>query len=281
MLVLSYNHTDNIEACINSALIQRSSLVDIEVLIIDDGSIDGSVEKLMSIEKRDPSVKVYYNEHEGVRAISRNFNDLIERASGDYISFLASDDEFMQGRFLEQLTQFNDNQVQIVYGDGLNVDSGVIKGEVINKKTKQALRSNDVNVMYEYLTQNVPLLFIQSVLVKREFLRKFKAFDEELIADDWVFNILCFQNLIATNGKYYYLDKPVFFRNRLPGRTSADLPVHWERIKQVIDKYVPIEKRQELRTSVLKSLVRRARKQGKIYQLLLFILKLSKNMLIN
>lgn len=82
-----YNVEDYIEETIDCILNQ--TLQDIEVLAIDDGSTDRSLEKLYDIAKKDCRVKVYHQENKGQGA-ARNFG--IKNAKGKYIYFMDSDD---------------------------------------------------------------------------------------------------------------------------------------------------------------------------------------------
>ena len=87
IIIPVYNVEDYIEETIDCILNQ--TLQDIEVLAIDDGSTDRSLEKLYDIAKKDCRVKVYHQENKGQGAV-RNFG--IKNAKGKYIYFMDSDD---------------------------------------------------------------------------------------------------------------------------------------------------------------------------------------------
>jgi|GEM_PF-783849 len=87
VIIPIYNVEDYIEETIDCILNQ--TLQDIEVLAIDDGSTDNSLEKLYEIAKKDSRVKVYHQENQG-QGVARNFG--IKNAKGKYIYFMDSDD---------------------------------------------------------------------------------------------------------------------------------------------------------------------------------------------
>lgn len=92
LLVPCYNHERFLDDHLQSILAQTYE--NIEILICDDCSRDGSFAKLMAyqsqLEKQFPRVEILQNpENAGV---SRNLNRLLELAKGDYIKILASDD---------------------------------------------------------------------------------------------------------------------------------------------------------------------------------------------
>jgi glycosyltransferase involved in cell wall biosynthesis len=240
VLVLSYNHRKYISTCIQSALKQVNSSIGIEVIVIDDGSSDGTIDVLREMENEYVNLKVYYNRHEGVYAISKNINKLIEYANGKYIAFLASDDEYIDNRFDKQLKILEaDEETVIVYGNGENYKEGEIIGSVLDEATVNALQSNDPNIVFKFITENLHAMYLQSVLARREFFLNFKPADENMIADDWVFNIRCFNKLIQSEQKYAFVNDSLFLRNILPKNTSSDIVIHSIRILEVIDRYSP------------------------------------------
>ena len=76
-----------LEECIESAI--KQSLNDIEIICINDGSTDSSLEILKKYEKKYSNIIVISQENKGLSA-SRNVG--IRKAKGKYIYFLDSDD---------------------------------------------------------------------------------------------------------------------------------------------------------------------------------------------
>lgn len=85
-----YNSSKSIERCLLSIKQQNVNKNKIEIIAVDDGSTDDSLE----IIKRCKNIKVYHQENKGVGA-ARNFG--IEKAKGKYIWFVDSDDEILPG----------------------------------------------------------------------------------------------------------------------------------------------------------------------------------------
>lgn len=93
IIVPVYNTGKYLHDCLDS--IVNQSLKDIEIICVDDGSTDNSLEILEEYEKEDSRVRVFSIEKSGL-SIARNFG--IEQANGKYIGFVDSDDyvnEFM------------------------------------------------------------------------------------------------------------------------------------------------------------------------------------------
>ena len=77
----------------------HQTYVDVEIILIDDGSVDASGEICDELEKRFSFVHVLHKKNEGV-SIARNAG--LELATGDYVLFLDADDVILEGA-LEKL----------------------------------------------------------------------------------------------------------------------------------------------------------------------------------
>ena len=82
-----YNSQKYVEKCIRSVMAQTHS--DLEILVIDDGSTDGSGATLDRLAAADDRIRVLHQENAGVAA-ARNAG--IDVASGEYLAFLDGDD---------------------------------------------------------------------------------------------------------------------------------------------------------------------------------------------
>ncbi len=106
-----YNNRETISAALDSAL--RQSGVDIDLVVIDGGSTDGTLEVLRSYADR---LDVLVSEPD--RGIYDALNKGIQRASGEVVGFLHSDDLFAGAGVLSRVAAaFADPEVGAVYGD--------------------------------------------------------------------------------------------------------------------------------------------------------------------
>lgn len=87
VIVPVYNKRNTIRKCIESILKQTYS--NIEVIIVDDGSTDNSLEICYEIQSLNGSLCVLHQENKGVSA-ARNYG--LKNASGEFIMFVDSDD---------------------------------------------------------------------------------------------------------------------------------------------------------------------------------------------
>ena len=92
IIIPAYNCESYIAECLDSILSDMPESV--EVIVVDDGSQDGTVKVLQSLEGRSDRLKIYCNSHKGSSG-ARNAG--IELASGRYITFLDCDDFIRKG----------------------------------------------------------------------------------------------------------------------------------------------------------------------------------------
>lgn len=97
IIIPVYNVEDYIEECLDS--ICNQTLEDIEIICVDDGSTDNSSSILNNYAKTDSRIKIFTKENGG-QASARNLG--IEKASGEYIAFVDSDD-FIEPEMFEKL----------------------------------------------------------------------------------------------------------------------------------------------------------------------------------
>lgn len=99
VIVPVYNVEPYLRRCVDSILHQTYR--NLEILLVDDGSTDGSGTLCDAYARQDARVRVIHQNNQG-QAAARNHG--IDRARGQYLSFADSDD-FMEARMLETLYQ--------------------------------------------------------------------------------------------------------------------------------------------------------------------------------
>ena len=87
-----YNSGEYLQTAVDSILSQ--SLKDIELILVDDGSTDGSSEKCDEYAKKDKRVVVIHQRNGG---ICNARNAALKIARGEYIGFSDHDDEYVPG----------------------------------------------------------------------------------------------------------------------------------------------------------------------------------------
>ena len=97
IIIPLYNKANFIAKTLNSVLNQ--TYTDFEVVIVNDGSTDNSLEIVQIFD--DKRIKLFTTKNQGVSA-TRNFG--IKQSQGDYIAFLDADD-IWEEKFLETINK--------------------------------------------------------------------------------------------------------------------------------------------------------------------------------
>ncbi|WP_342985836.1 glycosyltransferase family 2 protein [Clostridium saudiense] len=105
IIIPIYNMEKYLDKCINSVINQTYK--NIEILLINDGSTDSSIEICNRYKLRDKRIKVINTDNRGV-AEARNIG--IELAKGDFIGFVDSDDYIELNMFEKLFDLVNKNQ---------------------------------------------------------------------------------------------------------------------------------------------------------------------------
>lgn len=87
IIVAVYNGSEYLRRCINS--IQNQTIKDLEIILIDDGSTDGSGAICDDLEKSDARIRVIHQKNSG---LSHSRNVGIKNARGKYVGFVDADD---------------------------------------------------------------------------------------------------------------------------------------------------------------------------------------------
>jgi glycosyltransferase involved in cell wall biosynthesis len=153
----------------------RQRQVELEVIVVDDGSLDGTVEALEALG--DPRVTVLRNASS--RGVAHARNRGIERAGHPWIAFLDDDDRWSPDKLRVQLDLAQAHDADFVYTAGLAISAG--DGRVLYMSptfTPEELRRG-------IRSRNLVFAGSSNVLARSELLRRLGGFDESLhhIAD--------------------------------------------------------------------------------------------------
>ena len=127
IIVPVYNTGTKLERCLNS-IINQIKKIDIEILIINDGSTDNSEDIIKQYieEHKQDNIKYFSKKNEGI-AKTRNFG--IEKAGSKYIMFLDSDD-YLDVKAFEILEKYIDKDIDLIKFKLQRVNE---KGEILEQ----------------------------------------------------------------------------------------------------------------------------------------------------
>ena len=220
VLISSYNQREFIESTITSVLNQ--TYPNIEIIIIDDASTDGSQEIIIKISSNfeEEQVKLIQKpKNEGV-TYCRNIG--LSKSSGKYICFLDGDDVYLPEKISTQVDYMESNQGwNVTYHDASVFNS--TNGESIFCYSDRFGAGN--GTVNDLISKGMYIQF--GSLMFRINNIELLDFDTHLsISDDWLFTI---DVLMAGDQNFFYIDK-VLSKYR---RHSTNITLNWdEKIRQ-------------------------------------------------
>src|SRR5699024_8254411 len=112
----TYNRAEYLDGAIDTVLHQTHD--DIEVVVVDDGSTDGTEERLAAYAD-DDRVRVRHNDEN--RGIAASMNRAADLANGEFICVLNDDDRWHEEKVEKQLGRFEraSENVGVVYTGGV------------------------------------------------------------------------------------------------------------------------------------------------------------------
>ena len=118
VIVPIYNAQKYLEQCLDS--IVNQTLKDIEIILIDDGSTDGSAQ-ICKKYLNDERVSYYHKENEGLAAAR---DDGMLRATGEYIGFVDSDDWLELNMYEKMYEAAKSNNSDVVFCNCIENENG-------------------------------------------------------------------------------------------------------------------------------------------------------------
>jgi len=168
VIIATYNRAHLIARAIESVLFQSFS--DFELIVIDDGSTDGTAEVVSRY--KDPRI-IYCRLEHGERSRARNGG--IELSKGKYIAFLDSDDWYLPNKLADQVASLETNPDNgIALGGWLIVDDSGRRIQEVRPWEEFSPQPSS----REWLIGNTATPI--TIMIKREWLERVGGFNESL-----------------------------------------------------------------------------------------------------
>jgi glycosyltransferase involved in cell wall biosynthesis len=226
VVMSTYNEHLYLNRTISSIL--QQTYPNIEIVITDDGSTDGTQEILMNYSHLD-NVKVVYKEHTG--NVGKNLNDCIKLSKGEVIAIIGADDIWMRDKIKIQMEYLMNDKIVCSNGNVIDANDKVTF-KFVNHFHK------DLYIELEDLLKDDRIL-PSSVLAYRYVLEEAGLFDE--ISGNRSEDYVLWLN-VAHKYKIKYIDKVLIsYRvhgNNLSLRSFADREELLLRNIEIISPYL-------------------------------------------
>lgn len=228
IIIPIYNAENHLDRCIASAAGQ--TFRDIEIILVNDGSTDGSEKICRSYEEKDPRVRLINQENAGVSA-ARNAG--LDTASGDLIAFIDSDDHVEPDyiSYLAELMDKTGSDMTCCQYDDLD-----------NPEKEPRLIEGTESCLKEYLISNEITVSVCCKLYKKHLFDGIRMPEGKRYEDNFVVYKLisrCRSITVGYEKKYHYYSNPSGFVNEPFSITQMDIVDAALEQKQFIEQNYP------------------------------------------
>ena len=242
VVIPAYNVQEYISECIESIIGQTYR--NIEIVIVDDGSIDDTLMICKEYEKKDDRIVVYHQENQGVVRARKNATEHIK---GQYVVYVDSDD-YVNSDYVEKLLDASVGCDIVVSGYFQGSYNKVVRGGIPTGVYKEEdLRKVYENMIFIGDTSKRGILGnMCSTLVKSELARKvFKDVDENIYYGEdgeFLYKYLLKCNSVAVadycgyfyrqrekSSVHYVYDDYLININRLYMSLKKDITLHYKK----------------------------------------------------
>lgn len=236
VIIYVLNSISYIERCVRSVMNQ--TMREIEILIIDGGSTDGTWKIIESLSREDTRIRLIHS----APGVGLQFNTGLKEAKGEYIGICESDDYILPEMYEKQYELAKVHQLDILRADANHfVENG--KGEEIVFPVRLSRREELYDCVLN-LTEDKRVLELGvngfwSGLYRREFL-----LDEKLLMNETkgaAYQDTAFSFLTAIKAKRAMLSRKAFYCYRLDNpNSSVNNP---QKITLLMEEYYLLKKR--------------------------------------
>lgn len=214
VVVPAYNAENTLAKCIESVATADYPQEKIEIIVVDDGSTDGTHGIAEAYAKKYPNVRVFRKENQGNAAYTKNYG--IERASGEIIATLDADSYIEKDTIRKMLPHFESDDVAAV--------TAAVK---VDRPRNFLEKLQQVEYLYTIFSRRV-LVFLESVQVTPGPFSMFRAWVFRKIGGFDTTNILEDQEMAMRIQQHNYK-----IRSSLDANVYTEVPAgFWGLLKQ-------------------------------------------------
>ena len=226
-----YNAKIHLAECIQSALSQKLDGEKFELILVDDGSEDGSEQICDEYEDRYCNIRVIHKKNEGTYAARY---DAIMMARGHYLLFMDADDIFLPDAFKEIKEFIGKTHADMVMFDCIHtMQNGSRIYETINYENGEIFEGSKKKDIYRELTVNSTISSIWSKCIKRSLAdgENFKRYIDVIQSEDQ----LMLLPITDKSTRIAYLKKALYCYRENPMSVTHNMTIKNYKSIQVLD----------------------------------------------
>lgn len=250
VLVPSYNHAAFVAECLESVFHQ--TYPNIELIVIDDGSKDSSLQILESLCRRKP----FLLKTQANRGLTPTLNTGLGLARGKYIAPFASDDVMLPERIEKQVRFLESHPEFTACGSNyVAIDSS---GTILAKQNRRPYRELHFEDLFLGRQHGLPA---PTALIRVDSMRKIGGYREDIGVEDaylWL-------KLTHDIGPLAVLDEVLVHYRQHPGNMHGRLPFIYESLKKTYEEYHTHPSYPDVQKRLILNTLLKASRKNKIF----------------
>jgi glycosyltransferase involved in cell wall biosynthesis len=199
VVVPNLNKGEHVGAAIESLLVQ--TLSDIEVIVVDNGSKDKSLQVIEEFTRRDERVSLVKESRLGIPFA---LNAGTSAARGEFVTVLGSDDLCHPDRLSRQVRKLREGKASVCYTESWVIDEDGKETGLLWNRDKVHLPSNHEGyIFHELLRQDFTLG--GTLMTTRDAARKVPYNESLTYGEDWDFCVR-----LSRNYRFAYIPDPLY-----------------------------------------------------------------------
>src|SRR5574344_409448 len=200
VIISSYNYEKYIKEAIESVINQ--TFRNWELIIVDDGSSDHSLDIIKEYCQAYPQIKLYTHEGNANKGLVKTLELGFSLAKGDWVAFLESDDIWSLDCLEKRVDAITKNESFGLIFNDVQILGNSEKMEILREKTlKKVLKTEYPSCLFNKFVLSNLILTFSSVMIKMEILKDFVwECSVDKLFDWWLYVQLSYKN------KFYFLN---------------------------------------------------------------------------
>lgn len=236
IIVPVYNAEKYIDRLLTS--IENQTFKDYELIIVNDGSTDNSLNILQKYKQEYNNLTIYSKNNEGP-GIARKFG--FEKATGELLFFIDSDDYLKESNVLERIDKlYSENNFDVLFFDFISIRGNKISQKNLFLNKKYTCGKHEINELEETIIEGA----LWGKIIKRNYLKSEDFYNSNNFEDYYTT-----YRFLENCSNFYYTDD-VFYVADKNNVTSLTKKMNVSKISDAIDVIFKIYEKSTLKKSI-------------------------------
>lgn len=221
IIIPCYNAEDCVDTCLESVASQTIGIENMEIILVNDASTDGTFQKLCQWEKRfEESILVINCEKNGKQGQARNIG--MQYATGEYIGF-ADDDDVLEADMCRALYKAaRENSCDMAVCRSVTGSEAQIKQALEAEKEKGAEQPGEIwNITTKEDRQKLLERNINIAIWNKIYRREFLTENNICFLPGYIYDDIYFSALVKQYCKKIYFSSAVYYHHRINSQSAS------------------------------------------------------------